>query len=348
MQEGRLEPLLDAAIREHAFSGVIEIRRGGDVLFARAAGHADRSNRIPNALTTRFGIASGTKFLTALAVGKLVDAGRISLSTRLADCLALDVRGHSPEITLRHLLTHTSGIPDYFDESRVADFDDFRLSVPWHDLRGPRDYLPCFPDEEAKFAPGEGFAYSNGGYILLGVVIEELTGMQYRDFVTRSIFEPLGMRRSGYFALNRLPEDTALGYVEEPGGWRTNVYDLPIVGASDGGAFTTLEDVGKLWAAFWGNAILSRELVEVFTAPFVRAAAKRAETYSGHGIWIRRYADGRREFFLPGCDAGVSVETSVDREAGLRVTVMSNTTRGAWPILEAARAALHGSSAEGA
>lgn len=331
MEAAQIEKLLNASIDEHAFSGVVSIRQRDTVLYARAAGYADRSNKIENTLETRFGIASGTKFFTALAIGKLIAAGKLSFFTRLADCVALDFPRYSRGITIRHLLTHTSGIPDYFDEDKVEDFDNFTLSIPWYELRGPRDYLAAFPDEEMKFSPGERFSYSNGGYILLGVVIEELTGMKYQDFVEREIFQPLGMRRSGFFALNQLPENTALGYVEGAGEWRTNIYNLPIVGASDGGAFTTVHDLATLWAAFWKGTVLPKELVEIYAAPYVRVEGKRGHTYYGHGLWIH---EGRkRVVFITGCDAGVSFESSVDRDNDLQVTVISNTTRGAWPVL---------------
>ncbi len=265
------------------------------MLYERAAGYADRSNKIANTLATRFGIASGTKFTTALAIGKLIAAQKLSSSTKLKDCIALNFPRYSPEITTRHLLTHTSGIPDYYDEEKIADVDTFTLSTPWYALKGPRDYLALFPDEPMKFAPGERFSYSNGGYILLGVVIEELTGMRYQEFVEQAIFQAIGMTQSGYFALNKLPEKTALGYVEEAEGWRTNIYNLPIVGASDGGTFTTVQDVATLWKAFWGYEILYKELVEIYAKPYVKAETKREHTYYGHGLWIREDEGGNRD-----------------------------------------------------
>ena len=88
------------------------------MLYERAAGYADRSNQIANTLDTRFGIASGTKFFTALAIGKLIEAQKLAFDTKLKDCIALDFPRYSPEITIRHLLTHTSGIPDYLDEEK--------------------------------------------------------------------------------------------------------------------------------------------------------------------------------------------------------------------------------------
>ncbi len=332
MQDDQLAKTLDMVLEMHAFSGIVSIRQAGDLRYERAMGYADRSNGIPNTVETRFGIASGTKFFTALAIGILIAEGKLDFSTKLKDCLTLPFPRCSPDITIRHLLTHTSGIPDYFDEEKVADFDYFHLAIPWYQLMGPRDYLPLFPDEEMKFTPGERFSYSNGGYILLGVVIEEQTGMRYQDFVEQAIFKALGMDQSGYFAMNQLPPKTALGYVEDSEGWRTNIFNLPIVGASDGGAFTTAEDLARLWKAFWGYALLPRELVEVYARPYIKASATNGSISYGHGLWIHEDADGNRQEYIMGSDAGVSFRSAVDRSKALEVTVLSNTSQGAWPV----------------
>jgi CubicO group peptidase (beta-lactamase class C family) len=342
MEHNQLAETLDAAIEEQAFSGVISIRRHNTLLYERAAGYADRSNQVANTLETRFGVASGTKFFTALAIGKLIEAQKLTLTTRLKDCVALDFPRYAPDITIGHLLSHTSGIPDYFDEEQVDDFDNFYLSVPWYALKGPRDYLAVFPDRPMKFAPGERFAYSNGGFILLGVVIEELSGMRYQDFVEQAIFKPIGMDRSGYFASNKLPEKTALGYIEEEQGWRTNVFNLPIVGASDGGAFTTVGDIATLWKAFWGYQILPKELVEIYTQPRIKASAQRDDLYYGYGLWISEREGSSREPYITGADAGVSFTSRANSADGLQITVLSNTSDGAWPILTVIEAALEG------
>ena len=340
MNQGQLVAALDASIETHAFSGVVSVRQHGRVLYERAAGYADRSNRIANTLDTRFGIASGTKFFTALAIGKLIAARKLDFSTRLRDCLALDFPRYSPEITIRQLLTHTSGIPDYYDEEQVTDPDHFFLSRPWYELKGPRDYLAVFPDEPMKFPPGTRFSYSNSGYILLGVVIEELTGLKYQDYVEQAIFRAIGMNRSGYFAFNRLPEQTALGYIEEADGWRTNIYNLPIVGASDGGAYTTVRDLATLWQAFWANEILPQELVEIYATPYVKADMEDENSYYGYGLWIDVEPGGQREVYMIGDDAGVSFLSTVKRASDLQVTVISNTSNGAWPVLQDIESAL--------
>ena len=340
MSPAEFDRVVDAALASHSFSGVVSIRRHDEILYERAAGYADRSNRIANTLDTRFGIASGTKFLTALAIGKLIAAGKLTLTTRLRDCLALDFPLYAPEITIQHLLTHTSGIPDYYDEEKCTDYDNFSVGRPWYELKGPRDYLSVFPRESMKFAPGERFSYSNGGYILLGILIEELTGRRYQEYVEQEILRPAGMERSGFFAFNRLPERTALGYIEEEQGWRTNIYNLPIIGASDGGAYTTVADVAALWRAFWEGRILPRELVERFAAPFVRTSTDGEPRYYGHGLWLLGEPGAKQEVYLTGCDAGVSFRSGLRRDTGLLVTVISNTTNGAWPVLREIRLAL--------
>lgn len=340
MDAAQLTNIVDTAIAQHAFSGVVDVRQQNTVLYVRAAGYADRSNKIANTLDTRFGIASGTKFFTALAIGKLIEAQKLSFATKLNECVSLDFPRYSPDITIRHLLTHTSGIPDYIDEEKITDFDNIDLGVPYYELRGPKDYLAVFPEEAMKFAPGERFGYSNGGYILLGVVIEALTGMRYQDFIEQQIFQPIGMNRSGYFAMNQLPEQAALGYIEDDNGWRTNIYNLPIVGASDGGAFTTVDDLATLRTAFWRYQILSQELVEVYAAPYVHAPTEGEHTYYGHGLWIREDANQARDVYILGGDAGVSFGSSMNPANSVQVTVISNTTNGAWPVLQTINAAV--------
>lgn len=164
---------------------------------------------------------------------------------------------------LPHLLTHTSGIGDYYDEDEVDDFEHFFVEIPWYALRGPKDYLPLFT-EPMKHAPGERFSYCNGGYILPGVIIEEITGVAYHRSVEEQVFTPCGMTDSGFFAMNELPERTAYGYLKAEPAWKTNIYNLPIVGASDGGAFTTAGDMRRLRRAILAGKVVQRDLLESF------------------------------------------------------------------------------------
>ena len=144
------------------------------------------------------------------------------------------------------------------------------------------------------------------------------------------------MAQSGFFAMNKLPERTALGYIEEKEGWRTNIYTLPIVGASDGGAYTTVGDLAILWDAFWGHEILSKGMVHIYVEPCGKGSAN---LHYGHGIWIYDKEEDREEF-IQGTDAGVSCYSSTNRATQVQVTVLSNTTDGAWSIFDDVQAAI--------
>ena len=314
------------------FSGVAAIQIEGEVVLAHAYGLADRSHGVANTLETRFGLASGTKFLTALGIGRLIDAGQVALSTPVAACLDIELPNLARGVTIGHLTTHTSGVYDYLDEEVVSDVDDFVLPIPGYQLRHLRDYVPLLRQGPAKFLPGERFSYSNSGYILLGLVIEALSGESYADFIQREILERCGMCESGFFAMDRLPERVATGYLDGDAGWRSNIYHLPVVGASDGGAYATVGDIHKLWQAFFADRILSRDLREVFLTSAAPAATQGPHAFYGHGIWMHREPGAVPEYYIVGLDAGVSFVSKWTHDGARMVTVMSNTTHGALPM----------------
>ncbi len=323
---------INSLIEKNNFSGVISIKKKGTIIYENAAGYAERSNKININLETKFGIASGTKLFTALAIGKLIDEGKLSLETKVFDIIKYDFPFYSKEITIEQLLTHTSGIPDYFDEEKVDEFNNFFVAKPWYELREPKDYFPIFPQEEMKFMPGERFSYSNGGFILLAAIIHEVTKIPYSSYVNEYIFKSIGMNNSGFFELNRLPANTAMGYVEDDNGWRTNIYNLPIIGGGDGGAFTTIGDLYTFWDALFEYKIISKELTSLYLRPYIKAESEGENIYYGHGIWISKKEDKPIVEYIVGCDAGVSFKSAVIRENDIIYTVISNTTDGAWPI----------------
>ena len=324
----QLNQVIEQVVDETRFSGVIFVKLDGNVEFENAYGYADRSNKIRNTVDTRFGIASGTKFLTALGIGKLVDRGELSLASKLCDCVNIDFPHISKDVTIHHLLTHTSGVYDYYDEELVEDIDTFQLDIPCFELKGLKDYIPLFRDGEMKFNPGERFSYSNGGFILLGIVIEEISGTSYTDFIQENIFESCEMNDSGFFAMDRLPERTAFGYIDGEDGWRTNIFNLPIVGSSDGGAFTMVKDLDKLWTAFFKEKILSKQLTQLFLEKAVKDKDNR---FYGHGIWIYHEEGVDPVHYLMGWDAGVSFKSTCLSSDSV-ITVISNTSAGAWAI----------------
>ena len=175
---------------ETGFSGVISVFTDTSTVFSKAYGYRDVRNRLPNAPGTAFGIASGTKFFTALGIGVLVDRGLLSLETTVGE-IAREYTGFIDETaTILHLLTHTSGIFDYYDEESEQDFERFFVEIPWYELVTPSDYYPLFRGRAMKFRAGERYSYSNGGYVFLGMLIERLSGSLYREFIREHVLEP--------------------------------------------------------------------------------------------------------------------------------------------------------------
>ena len=221
------------------FSGVVYLTRGDKVLFESAQGLAIKSESIPNRISTRFQTASGCKVFTAAAICQLVDRGELEFDALLSECTDLVFPRFAPDISIYHLLTHTSGITSYFEEDVDPDYEALWADTPVYRVKGPRDFLPMFQHKPMKFQPGERFDYNDGGYILLGLVIESVTDMDFAAYIRERVFEPAGMDDSGYFASDRLPERTAYAYIKTGAGtWRTNVFAVPIVGGPDGGHVT--------------------------------------------------------------------------------------------------------------
>jgi CubicO group peptidase (beta-lactamase class C family) len=329
-------------VRHAEFSGVVQVRSEVETVFAEGYGYANRADRLPNTINTRFGIASGTKLLTGVAICQLVEEGGLALETRLQDVVDAAFPQFDPAITVRHLLTHTSGAPDYFDEedSATAEYGELWTNRPTYTMRRLRDFLPMFQNEPMKYAPGERFSYNNGGYILLGLIIEAITGRTYIDYVTEHVLLRAGMADSGFYPLDQLPERTALGYVDlEDGSWRTNTFELPIIGASDGGVFATAPDVGHFWDALFAYRLLGPEMTMQFLHPHVATDPTEDNTrYYGYGIWMR-HADGKPiRYYGVGSDPGASFMSARFPAQLVEVTVISNTGDGAWPVFEGIKA----------
>ncbi|OWR30181.1 penicillin-binding protein [Saccharibacillus sp. O23] len=310
------------------FSGVARIGNGAEIGEA-AYGFANRSERSENKADTRFGIASGCKMFTAVAICRLVEQGKLSFDTTLSEGTGRAFPRFDPAITVHHLLTHSSGVPDYFDEEVMDDFEELWRERPVYGMTEVEHFLPLFADQPMKFKPGERFAYNNSGYILLGLIVERVSGMRFRDYVEQEVFEPAGMQDSGYFRADRLPERTALGYIDDEDGWRTNLFSLPAVGGPDGGAYTTAYDLDKFWDALLSHRLLSAETTEKMLTPQIYEDERSAY---GYGVWIRLNEGKIDCLHLMGFDPGVSMVSRVYAESGTRLHVLANIDGAAWNV----------------
>ncbi|TSB46038.1 serine hydrolase domain-containing protein [Alkalicoccobacillus porphyridii] len=332
MNINQIEKQVDTKQQEVQFSGTVYAKLG-EQEFLKSYGLANRSEEIKNTGDTRYGIASGSKPITAAAVCLLVEQGKLSFDSKLQDYLAEEFPNFDKGITIHHLLTHTSGIPDYFDEDVMDDFEELWVKHPMYLIRELKDFLPLFQNEQMKSKPGSEFHYNNAGYIVLGLVIEKVSDMAFSEFVQTYIFDKLGMRNSGYFELDALPKNCAIGYLEKPdGGYRTNVYSLPAKSASDGGVFVTVGDMMSFWEGLIAGKLFNQELVSVYLTPHA-TIDKDDDFYYGYGHYIEANEKGINRQILMGYDPGVNFRAVFYPESGLRVIVCSNLSDGAYDMI---------------
>lgn len=316
------------------FSGVFSVSDENGVIFEKCGGLRNRSESLPNNRETAFAIASGTKLFTALAVCKLIEAGKLSLDDKLWDVLPYDLGQIDKGVTLYHLLTHTSGIGDYIDEeapNSSEQMDTLYSQYPIYLWERLDYYLQMIAPLLKKFEPGARVGYSNAGYVMLGLAVEAASGKPFQQCVTDEIIAPLGLKHTGFYHMNALPANSAFGYIEgEAGEWRSNIYNVPIVGGSDGGLFTCADDLNALWRAIFGGKILSGNMLESFLKP-------QAERGNGKSFGLGIYRLDRGDetaFYSLGGDYGVDFFTAYFPKYKITATALGNTELNAYPLLD--------------
>jgi CubicO group peptidase (beta-lactamase class C family) len=313
---------------ETGFSGVVRVDVGDNIEVVRAYGLADRAHAIPTAPDTQFGIASGTKGLTALLVMRLVEEGAVSLSTPARSVLGADLPLVDNRVTVEHLLAHRSGIGDYLDEELDQDLSDYLMPVPVQQLATTEAYVDVLDGHPQKFPPGERFGYCNSGYVLLALIAERAAGTSFYDLVRDLVCAPAGMADTAFLRSDDLPGRAALGYVQVGGEWRTNIFHLPVRGSGDGGIYTSAADVIAFWRALFAGSIVREETL----AEMLR---QRSESDSGRGyglgFWLPAGGGGA---MLQGGDPGVVFRSVHDPDRGATWTFVSNSGEGARAIAE--------------
>lgn len=233
------EKYLDDLAKTDAFSGVVLIAKDDKPVFSRSYGLASREHDLPNRTDTKFNLGSINKTFTRVAIGQLVKQGKISFDDKLGKYLPdYPNRDAAEKVTVRHLVTMKSGIGDFVGEKYFATAKDrFRTNA---------DFIPLFADKPLAFEPGTRDMYSNGGYILLGAIIEKVTGMSYYDYVRESVFKPAGMLNTDSYETDRMPVNTASGYTRSGTAARVNnIFLRPARGCAAGGGYSTAEDLLK-------------------------------------------------------------------------------------------------------
>jgi len=321
---------LAAALSDVEFSGVALVHGPDGLLADVALGDADRANRRPNTIGTRFGIASVGKLFTALAVVRLVERGAVSLDARATDLLPRDRRpaGLRDDVTLEHLLTHRSGLEDYVDDAGGQDFADLWVDRNPGLVRAPADLLPLFGDRPPRADPGAEVRYNDGAFVLLGLVLEALTGRSYYDVVADEVFAPAGMTATGFPAMDEVEPDIAIGYIrpERPGdAWRSNVYAVTGRGQPDGGAVSTAPDLMRFLDAFLEGRLVG----EGWRDEMLRRRAWNPDDEVHYGLCFQVHAEGlRTRIGHSGSDPGAGADVSWFPELGTRTVLLTNAPPG--------------------
>lgn len=238
--------VVDRAIAS-GFSGVVLIARDGKPVLERAGGLAHRGFGVANRTDTKFNLGSINKTFTRLAIAQLMQAGKLSLDDTLGRHLPDFPNAEAAtKVTIAHLIDMKSGLGDFFG----PDFD----AVSKSRVRTLADYLPFFAKKPLAFEPGTAQAYSNGGYVTLGLIIEKVTGQTYHDYVRENIFKPAGMNDTDAYPLDATTPNLAVGYTK---GGASNIYTLPARGNSAGGGYSTAPDLLRYAEAVLANRLAS-------------------------------------------------------------------------------------------
>ena len=308
-------------IKNGWFSGTLLVAKGPNVLLTMAAGEASKSYHVPNNIDTKFNLGSMNKMFTATAVARLVELGKLSFEDPISkyideSWLPKDV---TDKITVRHLITHTSGLGSYFNE--VYDRSSRAL------FRKLDDYKPLIKDDRPAFTPGEKFQYSNTGMFLLGVIIEKVTGEEYFDHIRKTISTPLGMTNTDCYEMDYPVENLAIGYSPDwksPYRWQNNLYKHVLKGGPAGGGFSTVRDLHKFALALLAGKLVSKSMLETMWTDF------KGANY-GYGFTVVQSPMGKAVGHSGGFD-GINSQLDIYVDSGYIVVAMSNYDNGATPL----------------
>jgi CubicO group peptidase (beta-lactamase class C family) len=300
---------IDKAAANGKFSGVWLWAKNGKVITSGARGKADRERGIDNTLNTRFRIGSMNKMFTAVATLQLVERGKLSLDDTIGKILPdYPNTNVASKVKVRHLLSHTGGTGDIFG----PEFEAHRL-----ELKTLQDYVKLYGERDLQFEPGTKWEYSNYGFLLLGVLIEKVSGKSYYDFVAENIYRVAGMTNSGSEPESVSVANRSKGYMREQFEMVSNEPTLPWRGTSAGGGYTTAADLMAFVGALMSNKLLKAETLAEATRPQFTTGGY------GFGFQIGR-PDEARTYGHGGGAPGMNAILRVYPESGQSVIVLCN------------------------
>ena len=319
-------------ILDQNFRGNIYILQKDKVLYEREWGFADLPNEIPNTIETKFASASAGKVFIAVGILQLVERGRIKLDDTLGMLFDISLNNIDKDVTVKQLLNHTSGVPDYFDENTMEEYEELWVDYPNYKIRHNSDLLPLFINKPMMYPKGEKFQYNNSGYVLLAMIIEKVTGMYFDQYLKKNIFDVCGMESTRYYELDKLPAQCANSYIycADTDDYRTNIFSVDAKGTGAGGAFITVEDIVRFWNNLLEGNLISEALVSEMLSKQSGDGIDAEEGYYGYGMWIIDNPNGRDYAYFQGCDPGISFISEYNPNNGLISVLVSNYGDNVW------------------
>ncbi len=317
------------------FRGNVYIVQDNKVLCEKVTGFADLANEIPNSLDTKFASASAGKVFVAVGILQLIGEGKLKFDDTLGKLLDIDLHNIDAEITVEQLLNHTSGVPDYFDEAVMDEYEELWVDYPNYKIRRNSDLLPLFIDKPMMYSKGEKFQYNNTGYVLLAMIIEKVTGLFFDQYLKENIFDVCDMKSTGYYELDRLPAKCANNYIycAETNDFRTNIFSVDAKGTGAGGAFISVKDITNFWKGLLEGKLISKELVSKMFSRQSGDGIDSEEGYYGYGVWLIDNPDGKDYVYFQGCDPGVSFISEYNPNNGIISVLVSNYGDNVWKSL---------------
>lgn len=257
--DARMDQIVQESVSNKQFMGSVLVARGNEVLFSKGYGSANLEWQIPNTASTKFRLGSVTKQFTAASILLLEERGKLKVDDPVKKYMP-DAPAAWDKMTIFHVLTHTAGIPNF------TSFPDYRSSEPFETT--PEKLIARFRDKALEFQPGERMIYSNSGYVLLGYLIERVSGQTYEKFLQENVFTPLGMKDSGYDSNSAVIARRAAGYSPSPNGPINAGFIHMSIPFSAGALYSTTEDLLKWEQGLFGGKVLSAASLQKMTTPF--------------------------------------------------------------------------------
>jgi len=323
-----VDEFVDQQIARDRFSGSVMIAKDDVPIYSRVEGEACKRYNVPNKIDTKFCLGSMNKMFSGVAITQLAQQGKLAFTDYVGKYLPdYPNQAVREKVTIHHLLTHTSGTGDYWEELFDTHFWEVRTVQRLAELTATKPL---------EFEPGAQFRYSNAGPVILGLIIEKLSGLTYDEYIRRFVTGPAGMTATDCYEIDREVPNLAIGYAQmdvmgnRTDDWRANYFLHAAKGGPAGGGYSTVDDLVRFAAALQNGVLLSPAYVDTLTTGKVEMGPQMKYAY----LFGESNANGHRVIGHSGGAPGINAVLRIYTDLGYTVAVLSNYSNGAEPIAD--------------